>query len=159
MNSQLLFLRERHSQRKLWVIHSKQNKLRWSSSHAYLLVQGWSCCRKGAGHRQILRCVPIQVSNFWCWNYHHYPITVWGNEPLPRSMNFDCNKRVSWMMSSYGISEQVAKESVINSCHFRRIRGWDRREKLPKIISINADLKTYSSYFFWIWVWLAILFM
>lgn len=27
------------------------------------------------------------------------------------------------MMDSYGITEEVAKESVIHICHYRRIRG------------------------------------
>mmetsp|Transcript_14591 Transcript_14591/g.35164 ORF Transcript_14591/g.35164 Transcript_14591/m.35164 type:complete len:193 (-) Transcript_14591:310-888(-) len=40
-----------------------------------------------------------------------------------KQMNFNCNKRVSWMMETYGITEVTAKESVINSCHVRRLRG------------------------------------
>ena len=36
-----------------------------------------------------------------------------------KAMNFSCQKRVEWMMDSYGISEDIAKESVINSCHWR----------------------------------------
>mmetsp|Transcript_31902 Transcript_31902/g.52030 ORF Transcript_31902/g.52030 Transcript_31902/m.52030 type:complete len:198 (-) Transcript_31902:55-648(-) len=36
-----------------------------------------------------------------------------------KAMNFNCAKRVSWMIESYGITEDLAKESVLNSCHYR----------------------------------------
>jgi len=38
-------------------------------------------------------------------------------------MGFSCAKRVSWMMDSYGLSEEVAIESVLHKCHTRLRRG------------------------------------
>lgn len=42
-------------------------------------------------------------------------------------MNFNCAKRVSWMMDSYGITEDMAKESTLSRCSLphRRLRGGD----------------------------------
>mmetsp|Transcript_24164 Transcript_24164/g.52118 ORF Transcript_24164/g.52118 Transcript_24164/m.52118 type:complete len:195 (-) Transcript_24164:339-923(-) len=42
------------------------------------------------------------------------------------AMGFTCGKRVSWMMDSYGITEDMAKESALNKCHYRRLRGGGR---------------------------------
>jgi len=44
------------------------------------------------------------------------------------NMNFNCDKRVSWMMDSYGITEDMAKESALSRCSLphRRLRGGDR---------------------------------
>mmetsp|Transcript_33810 Transcript_33810/g.71100 ORF Transcript_33810/g.71100 Transcript_33810/m.71100 type:complete len:208 (+) Transcript_33810:263-886(+) len=40
-----------------------------------------------------------------------------------KKMPFTCQTRVEWMMSSYSITEQAAKESVIEGCHTRLRRG------------------------------------
>jgi len=39
------------------------------------------------------------------------------------AMNFNCQTRVDWMMDSYGITEDMAKQSVIHKCHSRLRRG------------------------------------
>lgn len=39
------------------------------------------------------------------------------------SMNFTCAKRVDWLVSAYGMSQDQAKESTMNKCGRRRLRG------------------------------------
>eukprot|EP00580_Thalassiosira_gravida_P002988 CAMPEP_0201607556 /NCGR_PEP_ID=MMETSP0492-20130828/6621_1 /ASSEMBLY_ACC=CAM_ASM_000837 /TAXON_ID=420259 /ORGANISM="Thalassiosira gravida, Strain GMp14c1" /LENGTH=207 /DNA_ID=CAMNT_0048072163 /DNA_START=122 /DNA_END=745 /DNA_ORIENTATION=+ len=40
-----------------------------------------------------------------------------------KNMPFTCQKRVDWMMGTYSITEEAAKESVIQGCHTRLRRG------------------------------------
>ena len=39
-------------------------------------------------------------------------------------MKFTCDTRVSWMVKTYGITEDAAKMSALQFCHKRRLRGY-----------------------------------
>lgn len=64
-----------------------------------------------------------------------------------KQMPFNCNKRLSWMMESYGLSEEVAKESIINTCHTRLRRGRVLKQEYDEIaVDVNRVVEYMHKY-------------